>query len=173
MHPPHQILGALCMKFTVRKVDTRVPSVQTTLSFLQRKILPADTPYKTDRGHWWVVYAECGKPVGFAGLVRSIQWTDTGYLCRAGVMDGFTGHGLQLRLIKVRLRKAKELGWNWCVTDTTDNPASSNSLINAGFKLYTPGNPWGFKNALYWKYKVNQDAIQRRERKKKKAQTRS
>jgi hypothetical protein len=159
------------MKFILKKVDTRVPSVQTTLAFLQKKILPRDTPCQTDRGHWWIVYAECGKPVAFAGLVRSIRWTDTGYLCRAGVVDGFTGHGLQLRMIKARLRKAKELGWAWCITDTTDNPASSNSLINAGFKLYTPANPWGFARALYWKRKIDPNAIQRRERKKSVPQT--
>jgi hypothetical protein len=157
-------------KFTIRKVDLRVSSNQTTLSFLQRKILPEDTPYKTDRGHWWVAYAECGKPVAFAGLVRSTRWTDTGYLCRAGVLDGFTGHGLQKRLIKVRLAQAKKLNWNWCITDTTNNPASSNSLISCGFRVYTPANPWSFKNAIYWKYKVNQDAVQRRERKKKQTQ---
>jgi len=156
------------MKFIVKKVDTRIPSVQTTLIFLQKKILPEDMPYKTDRGHWWIVYVECGKPVGFAGIVRSMRWTDTGYLCRAGVIDEFTGNGLQLRLIQARLRKAKELGWAWCITDTTDNPASSNSLINAGFKLYTPANPWGFPRALYWKRKIDPDAIQRRERKKSK-----
>lgn len=156
------------MKFIVKKVDTRVPSVQTTLAFLQKKILPEDTPCPTDRGHWWIVYAQCGKPVAFAGLVRSIRWTDTGYLCRAGVMDGFTGNGLQLRLIKARITQAKKLGWAWCITDTTDNPASSNSLINAGFKLYTPANPWGFSRALYWKRKIDPDAIQRRERKKAK-----
>jgi len=157
------------MQFTVKKVDIRVPSIQTTLLFLQRKILPEDTPAETDRGHWWIAYAECGKPVGFAGLVRSTRWTDTGYLCRAGVMDGFTGHGIQLRLIKARLAQAKRLGWAWCITDTTDNPASSNSLINAGFKLYTPANPWGFPRALYWKKRIDPDAIQRRERKKSKA----
>lgn len=81
-------------------------------------------------------------------------------------MGGFTGHGLQLRLIKARLSQAKRLGWNWCITDTTNNPASSNSLINAGFKIYTPANKWSFRNAIYWKYKVNADAVQRRERKK-------
>jgi superfamily I DNA/RNA helicase len=98
-----------------------------------------------------------------------MKWNDTGYLCRAGVLPEFTGHALQLRLIKARLAQAKKLNWNWCITDTTNNPASANSLINAGFKLYTPGQPWSFKNALYWKYKVNQDAIQRQERKKKKS----
>ena len=156
------------MKFTVKKVDIRVPSVQTTLLFLQRKILPEDTPYQPDRGHRWVAYAECGKPVAFAGLVRSTRWTDTGYLCRAGVLDGFTGHGIQKRLIKVRQVQAKKLGWNWLITDTTNNPASSNSLISTGFRIYTPANKWSFRNAIYWKYKVQPDAIQRRERKKAK-----
>lgn len=85
-------------------------------------------------------------------------------------MDNFTGNGLQLRLIKARLTQAKRLGWNWCITDTTNNPASSNSLINAGFKIYTPANKWSFRNAIYWKYKVNQDAIQRQERKSRQTQ---
>jgi GNAT superfamily N-acetyltransferase len=155
------------MKFTVKKVDIRVPSVQTTLIFLQKKILPSDSPYKPDRGHWWIAYTEDGKPVAFAGLVRSIKWGDTGYLCRAGVLDGYTGHGLQKRLISARITQARKLGWNWLITDTTNNPASSNSLINAGFKIYRPAQPWSFRNAIYWKYKVNADAVQRSERKKK------
>ena len=154
------------MKFTIKKVDIRDQAIQSLIVFLQKKILPADVPYQPDRGHWWVAYAEDGKPVGFAGLVRSTRWTDTGYLCRAGVMDGFTGHGLQKRLISARIKQARKLGWNWLITDTTRNPASSNSLINAGFKIYQPGQPWGFRNAIYWKYKVQPDAVQRRERKK-------
>ena len=159
------------MQFTVKKVDIRNPAIQSLLLHLQKQILPSDQPYEPTRGHWWIAYAECGKPVAFAGLVRSTRWTDTGYLCRAGVLDGFTGNGLQLRLIKARLAQAKRLGWNWCITDTTNNPASANSLINAGFKIYTPANKWSFRNAIYWKYKVNQDAIQRQERKSRISQT--
>ena len=156
------------MKFTVKNIDLKNSSHQTVIMYLQKKILPEDSPDQPDRGHWWVAYAEDGKPVGFAGLVRSITWTDIGYLCRSGVLDGFTGHGLQKRLILARIRKAKELGWNWLITDTTDNPASSNSLINCGFKLYDPRNPWSFKNALYWKRKITHDAVQGLKRKKKK-----
>jgi len=62
---------------------------------------------------------------------------------------------------------AKKLGWSWVITDTTNNPASANSLISCGFKIYRPGNPWSFRNAIYWKYKVHPDAVQRSERKKK------
>ena len=158
------------MKFTIKKVDLRNESNKTVILYLQKKILPSDAPYKPDHGHWWLAYTEEGKPVGFAGLVRSKRFTDTGYLCRAGVLDDYTGHGLQKRLINVRIRKAKELGWNWIITDTTDNPASSNSLINAGFKIYTPSAPWSFKHAIYWKYKIDQaNALQRPKRSKKKA----
>jgi GNAT superfamily N-acetyltransferase len=157
------------MQFTIKKADLRNPSLVTLICYLQKKILPSDNIYKPDRGHWWIAYAEDGKPVAFAGLVRSIKWTDTGYLCRAGVLDGYTGHGLQKRLIQARVKQARKLGWNWCITDTTNNPASANSLINAGFKIYTPANKWSFRNAIYWKYKVQPDAIQRRERKKAKA----
>jgi GNAT superfamily N-acetyltransferase len=153
-------------KFTIKKVDLRNSADVNVINYLQRKILPEDTPYKVDHGHWWIAYADCGKPIGFGGLVRSIRFSDTGYLCRAGVLDSFTGHGLQKRLIEVRLRKAKELGWNWIITDTTNNPASSNSLINCGFKLYEPSEPWSFKNSLYWKRKIEQDALQRPRRKK-------
>ena len=158
------------MKIRIKKVDIRQEPNRTVILYLQKKILPSDTPYKPDRGHWWIAYDENDKPVGFAGLVRSIKWTDTGYLCRAGVLDGFTGHGLQKRLIQVRQAQARKLGWNWLITDTTANPASSNSLINAGFKIYTPGQPWSFRNAIYWKYKVHPDAVQRRERKKAQTQ---
>jgi len=157
------------MQFTIKKADLRNPSLVTLICYLQKKILPSDNIYKPNRGHWWIAYAADGKPVAFAGLVRSIKWTDTGYLCRAGVLDGYTGHGLQKRLIQARVKQARKLGWNWCITDTTNNPASANSLINAGFKIYTPANKWSFRNAIYWKYKVQPDAIQRRERKKAKA----
>jgi GNAT superfamily N-acetyltransferase len=134
---------------------------------LQKKCLPMDEPYIPTKGHWWVAYTEDGKPVAFAGLVRSKLWYDCGYLCRAGVLDGYTGNGLQTRLIKARERKAASLGWNWLITDTTENPASSNSLINAGFKIYSPSIPWAYKHSIYWRKKLN--ALQRPRSKKTKA----
>lgn len=158
------------MKFTIKKADLKNPSMVTLICYLQNKILPSDEIFKPDRCHWWIAYTEDERPIGFAGLVRSYKWTDTGYLCRAGVMDGYTGHGLQKRLILLRLRQAKKLGWNWVITDTTNNPPSSNSLINCGFKIYNPRSPWGLKNAIYWRYKVLHNAVQGQRSKKAKAQ---
>lgn len=158
------------MKFKIKRANLKNKSTITLICYLQKKILPSDSIFMPDRGYWWLVYTEDGKPVGFAGLVRSSRWTDTGYLCRAGILDGFTGHGLQKRLVFARIRQARKLGWNWLITDTTNNPPSANSLINAGFKIYKPGSPWSLRNAIYWKYKVHKDAVQRREYQKAKRQ---
>jgi len=49
---------------------------------------------------------------------------------------------------------AKEKGMNWLVTDTNDNPASGNSLIACGFKLFEPTVPWAAKGAIYWRMKL-------------------
>jgi GNAT superfamily N-acetyltransferase len=137
----------------LKRVDIRKESVQTKLSVLQNKCLPFDTPYDTNFGSWWIA-SQDGVDIGFAGLVRTVSWIDCGYLCRAGVVPTARGQGLQKKLIHVRLRQAKTLGWKWVVTDTTDNPASANSLISTGFKLFQPTKPWGFKNTLYWRRKL-------------------
>lgn len=142
------------MKFKIASVDIRVPENRTLLMYLQYKCLPYDIPMEIDRGHWWIACTEDGKPVGFAGLVRSHQWVNAGYMCRAGVLKSYQGHGLQKRLIQARVRKARSLNWEWLITDTTDNPASSNSLISMGFKLYQPSNPWANENSLYWRLNV-------------------
>lgn len=109
------------------------------------------------RGWWWLAY-DGFEPVAFAGMESRPAYqpkTDcdvyTGYLCRSGVRNDHRGHGLQLRLIRARERKARELGLQWMVSDTTDNVASANTLINAGYKLFVPVRPWAMKSSLYWK----------------------
>jgi ribosomal protein S18 acetylase RimI-like enzyme len=142
------------MKFKILQMDLRKSEDRTLLMYLQSKCLPYDKPMDVDRGHWWVAYTEEGKPVAFAGLIRSQQWSNAGYMCRAGVLEKYQGYGLQKRLIRARIKKARSLNWEWLITDTTDNPASSNSLISMGFKIYEPKVPWANKNSLYWRLNV-------------------
>ena len=142
------------MKFTVKQIDIRKKEYVTILMYLQKRCLPGDKPMKIDRGHWWIAYAENGKPVGFAGLTRSSQWTNAGYMCRAGVLPEYQGHGLQKKLIQVRIQKARRLNWEWLITDTTNNPASANSLIAMGFRMYMPSVPWAWKHSNYWRLNV-------------------
>lgn len=146
----------------IRQVNPKNKAIKSLLLYLQKKTLPYDKPYDTSNGTWWIAYDEENKPIGFAGLVQSSQWLDTGYLCRAGVLLEHHGKGIQKRLIGVRLRHAKKLGYNWCISDTRENPPSSNSLINQGFKLYEPSNPYGDTKTLYWRKDLN--AVQRPKR---------
>ena len=143
------------MRYKIRRTNLSCLATQLVLARLQKQCLPHDDPISTTTGFWWIVYSEEGVPVAFAGLVRSRRWSDCGYLCRAGVLPAHRGHGLQKKLIRVRIRQARALGWNWLITDTYDNPASSNSLIARGFKLFDPTNPWGADKTLYWRLKLD------------------
>ena len=137
----------------IRLVDSKSLEIEALLNWLQLKILPQDTPSDTRVGHWWVAY-EGETPVGFAGMRRSYTFTHTMYLSRAGVLAAHRGQGMQKRLIRVRLAKARSLGWTHAITDTFNNPASANSLIGCGFKSYLPGNPWGGDGVAYWIKKI-------------------
>lgn len=136
----------------VKAVDAREEKTAALLHYLQLAILEGDTPCDLG-GSWWIAY-DGELPVGFAGLQQSSKWIDTGYLCRSGVIRSHRGLGLQKRLIRVRERKARLDGWNWLITDTYKNPASSNSLISCGFRTYLPSAPWGFDGAIYWRKRL-------------------
>lgn len=103
-----------------------------------------------ERGFWWVAY-DGSEPVGFAGLTQTFADTKVGYLKRAGVIESYRGRGLQRALIRVRERAARRLGMTLMVTDTTENPSSSNNLIACGYRLFSPKNPWAWEHTLYWK----------------------
>lgn len=134
----------------IRAVDGKDPATAALLLHLQCKILPLDNALKSNKGFWWIAY-DGDLPVGFAAMSPSHRWDDTGYLSRSGVVPSHRGNGLQKRLLQVRERKARELGWKWLITDTRCNPPSSNSLIARGFRLYEPSRPWGHTDALYWR----------------------
>lgn len=137
----------------IRRVNIKDPQVLLQLHELQRYCLPYDKVYPVTDGYWWIAY-EGDEPVGFGGVVQSVRWSDCGYLCRSGVVPYFRGRGIQKKLIKVRIAHAKAIGWNWLVTDTTDNPASANSLISCGFKVFEPSKKWAFKHSIYWKKRI-------------------
>jgi GNAT superfamily N-acetyltransferase len=135
----------------VKAVDGANTKAASLLLWLQLETLPNDAPRDTRKGLWWVAY-QGTEPIGFAGLVPSSRWTDAGYMCRAGVVRAYRGKGIQKRLIRVRERKARELGWKWLITDTASyNVASSNNLAACGFKLFRPSSPWGYEDGLYWR----------------------
>lgn len=130
------------------------PAVQLLIGQAHTECFPHDSAYLPGRGHWWLAHTKDKQLAGFAGLQESSQWSDTGYLVRAGVLPEYRGNGLQKRLIRVRIAAARRLGWKYVITDTRLNPESANSLISCGFRMYLPRKPWSFKDACYWRIKL-------------------
>lgn len=100
---------------------------------------------------WWVGF-DGSQPACFAGLnVFSEGSKKCGFLIRAGVQPNYRGQGLQSTLIKIREREAKRLGISTLITYTVvENTASSNNLIQGGFKLYKPEWAWVGYDVNYW-----------------------
>ncbi|MGX1324413.1 GNAT superfamily N-acetyltransferase [Bradyrhizobium sp. USDA 377] len=104
-------------------------------------------------GTWWLAYHNDG-PVAFAGVVSSTHARNSGYFCRVGVMRRHWGRGLQLRLMRAIEARGRRVGWDSIVSDTTDNPASANNFIRAGYRLYVPEVPWAWSHTLYWRKRL-------------------
>lgn len=142
------------MQYTVRRVDPTDPKIAATLVGMQAFCLPGDTVYYPDNGWWFLVFDESKAPVGFAGMVPSLQWKDAVYFCRAGVLETHRGHGLQKRLIHARINHARKLGYKWAISNTYENPPSINSMVNCGFRAYTPSKPWCAEGTCYWRLEL-------------------
>jgi len=52
--------------------------------------------------------------------------------------------------------RTRRNGWSCVVSDTTNNLASANNFIRAGYRLFQPEYPWGWTNTLYWRKLVAQ-----------------
>ncbi|MDE2377293.1 MAG: GNAT family N-acetyltransferase [Bradyrhizobium sp.] len=103
-----------------------------------------------DQGVWWLAH-QGDQAVAFAGVVASARERNSGYFCRVGVSEKHRGHALQLRLMRAMEARARREGWVSIVSDTTDNAASANNFIRAGYRLYAPDVPWGWTHTLYWR----------------------
>ena len=140
--------------YRIREVDEHDDEVADTLRDLHRLTFFDGAPIpKCDQGHWWLAFHET-IPIAFAGVVRSTRAHNAGYFCRVGVLKKHRGRALQLRLMRAMESRARRNGWDSVVSDTTDNPASANNLIGAGYRLYQPLYPWGYPNTLYWRKSI-------------------
>ena len=148
-------------KYRITRVDGTDDEVADALREMNTTCFPRNTAPQVipEKGHWWwaVSAEDKDEPIAFAGLTQSSYSPNFGYLKRSGVLPEHRGQRLQLRLIRVREAFARKLGWSYLITDTTDNPASANTLIHAGYKLFKPRFPWGpLDETLYWKKTINE-----------------
>jgi hypothetical protein len=140
--------------YRIREVDGHDDEVADTLTDLHRLTYFDGVPLpEFVLGHWWLGFHETN-PIAFAGMIPSTRAHNAGYLCRVGVLKKHCGNALQLRLTRALESRARRNGWSSVVSDTTDNPASANNLIRAGYRLYQPSYPWGYPNTLYWRKSI-------------------
>jgi GNAT superfamily N-acetyltransferase len=140
-------------KYTIRQVDTTSPEILKVIKGLHRQCLPMDEYPDFAVGQWWLVYSHTKTPIAFAGLIPSHRWANCGYLCRSGVLSFYRGQGLQKRLIRVRLIKARQIGYDYVFSDVNDNAPSANNLVDCGFRFYEPKAPYGDEKTLYLRRK--------------------
>ena len=140
--------------YRIREVDGHDEEIADTLAELHRLTFFDGAPIPAfDQGSWWLVYHEA-RAVAFAGVVPSTHAFNAGYFCRVGVLRKHWGHALQLRRMRALEARVRQNGWCCIVSDTTDNLASANNLIRAGYLLYQPKCPWAWPSTLYWRKSI-------------------
>jgi GNAT superfamily N-acetyltransferase len=144
-------------RFVIRRADTRDALVRAAINAMIDEVsVELDWIYTEKcieaRGDWWIAF-DGKREAAFAGLVPMPNYFATGYLCAAGVLKPYRGHGLQKRLIAKRVEVACAYGCREVYTDTIhENAASANSLIACGFKQFVPPYPWGDpKHVHFWR----------------------
>jgi GNAT superfamily N-acetyltransferase len=140
--------------YRIREVDGYDDEIADALTDLHRLTFfdGASIP-EFGWGYWWLAYLEA-IPVALAGVVPSTRAYNAGYICRVGVLKKHWGNRLQLRLMRAAESRARHRGWSCVVSDTTDNLASANNFIRAGYRLYRPQYPWAWPNTLYWRKSI-------------------
>ncbi len=137
--------------YRIREIDGCDDDVADMLSDLHNRTFFENAPVpEFGVGYWWLAI-HGDEPVAFAGLVPSTHVRNAGYFCRVGVLRSHRGSSLQLRLMRRMEFRARRNGWCCVVSDTTDNVASANNFIRAGYRLYDPECPWAWTNTLYWR----------------------
>jgi GNAT superfamily N-acetyltransferase len=142
--------------YRIHEVDSHDDDMADTLTDLHRLTFfdSASIP-DFEEGHWWLAF-HLEEPVAFAGMIESTRARNAGYFSRVGVLSRHCGHGLQRRLMRAVELRARGNGWDCVVSDTTDNVASANNFIRAGYRLYEPQHPWAWPNTLYWRKFIGQ-----------------
>lgn len=135
----------------VARPDHLTPYYRSMLDGLDLKCFPEDEPYEKDGCYWWVAF-DGPEPVAFAGL-KPLTGQNGGlaFLCRAGVLRSARGQGLQKRLIRVRLARARAAGLSQVLTYTHPlNFESASNLLKCGMRFHEPPFEWGCKGAMYF-----------------------
>jgi hypothetical protein len=111
----------------------------------------SDNNFDFSSNYCWIAYHK-NSPVAYACLKPLHGFNEgMGFLSRCGVLKNWRTHNLQLRLIRVRINKARKLGLGKLITYTnTWNYPSMMNLLKAKFRFYNPSTNWAGISAHYF-----------------------
>lgn len=101
---------------------------------------------------WWVILDKKKTIIAYCG---SIYTQGICIFNRAWVDKRFRGLGIHKKLIKIRLKAAKENSFVAITYTTKDNYPSANNLISCKFKFYFPEYAYGGDEMLYFHKDLN------------------
>lgn len=101
---------------------------------------------------WWVAVNNKNEIVAYCG---SIYTQGICIFNRAWVSPKMRGKGTQKKMIRLRLKRAREISRIAITYTTPDNYNSVNNLISCGFKLYGPEYAYGGRQMLYFMHNLD------------------
>lgn len=137
------------MKLRIRRVKN-IFKIDSSLTRDLKEYWGVESPGWNDSQHWWWVVFDGNKWVGYGGL--RVHDAESVYSGPTYIKQEYRGQGLQFKLLKLRLRFAKKLGFSHILSSTScDNFHSNNNLIKAGFHLI---KGWIEEEGLYWRHSL-------------------
>jgi RimJ/RimL family protein N-acetyltransferase len=100
---------------------------------------------------WWVAVNNKNEIIAYCG---SVYAKGICIFIRAWVEPKLRGKGMQKRMIRLRLKRAREVSRIAITYTTPDNYNSANNLISCGFKLYGPEYAYGGRQMLYFMHNL-------------------
>lgn len=142
-----QSLTVYCMKeknkYSIRKSENK-----ELLKKLHDIIFPSDIWCGFKNSVAWVVWYK-KQPVGFC--MMSTSNSAFGYYTRAGLKKKHFGKGLHKRMINVREKYARIIGYKKVITYTMpDNITSISNLQKRKYLIYEPVFKYAGKGCIYW-----------------------
>ena len=134
------------MGYRIRRTENEL-----LIRSLHQECFPTDDFYDYEKNIYWVATDDEKVPVAFA-IASNFPFKEI-FLSRAGVIPNSRSQGLQKRLVRARLRYGHSNNYSGAITYTsTDNGASIKSLLDSGFKIYTPDYYWAGHGQVYFIY---------------------
>lgn len=115
---------------------------QAEVAWIDWRCFPGDFSEGWRPESYAVLARRGGKPVGYVLFRAAEDGSNVAFLSRVGCLPDERGQGLARKLIARSFREAKAAGFRAMVTYCfTNNPASANTLIAAGFRICSLPKP--------------------------------